>query len=351
MRRSSILLLTLALGTAALSGCNYDPETRLFRQVAPKPEDVVLQPPGAEVQASESGDNTVEQGLDSCDEDSLRCHAQNIATNLNALTIGLLTIVDEVLQFPPSHRETGRRVWGPHLDPNNGNTFRFEMSREDDGSFAWCVHVGAGDLRLASGMVAIRCEDETDPNGMMRLLSGNLEASDVDGEAARSGSGSMLLEAVRLLELQDDPELLGTFSFVYDNTNGREIEIDITDLPAQAGNPFGSDVLYQYKSTLEGSGTFGFAARANFVGDGGGFGFASVPEDFVITAQWQADKAGRADARISGGDLPENQSYTATQCWDTTLVTTYSGNTYDATQTVGDVDDCVFRQSLLPDAA
>ena len=49
---------------------------------------------------------------------------------------------------------------------------------------------------------------------------------------------------------------------------------------------------------------------------------------------------------MSGGDLDEGAEYSATQCWDTALVTTYSEDSYDAESKVGDVEDCVFGEAL-----
>jgi hypothetical protein len=344
MRRTALSLLAISLGTAALTACNYDPETRLFRQVVPKPEDVALAPPGAEVEDS-SGGNTVEQALESCEEDSLRCHAQNIAGGLNGLTVGLLTVVDNVVQLPPSHREAGRRVWGPHFTVEKNGTFRFEMVRNDDGTFDWCLHAGRGNLTLAGGMRELDCDVEEADNGMILVLSGELTPGAVAGEAARSGSGSMLLEGPRFRDLDENADDVGVITFTYDNTSGRDITVFVDESDGARGDLFGAGVEYVYTSELDGSGTFFFGARANFVGGGGAFGFDPVLEDFEISAQWQSDGAGRAEGEISGGDLGVDL-HSAIQCWDTSLVTVYTQNTYDNVTGTGDVMDCAFEGPL-----
>ncbi len=349
MRRTSPLSLVLCLAALAASGCNYDPETRLFRQVVPKPEDVALAPPGAETEASESG-NTVQQGLERCDEDTLRCHAENIASGLNALTAGLLAIVDGVVQLPPSQRDDGRRVWGPHFTLEQDATFRFEMVRADDGTFTWCLHAGRGDLTRAEGTEALDCGVYEAGNGMLLVLSGESSPGSAVGQAAGSGRGSMVLEGPRFRDLDPNAEEVGVITFVYDNTSGRDVTIDVEESEGRRGDLFGTGVTYRYTSEPDDSGTFYFAARANFVG-GGGFGFDPVLEDFVIRSRWTAEKAGRADATVSGGDLDAGAEYSATQCWNTSLETVYLVNNYDDA-TSGDAERCAFLEPLpAPDDA
>lgn len=343
MRRHAALLLVLALGAPTLAGCNYDPETRLFRQVAPHPDDVALAPPGTATERN--APNQVQRALEACDEDRLRCHAQNLATELNALTFALLSIVDAIVQFPPSEREVGRRVWGPHFEAEQNATFRFEMVREDDGTFSWCLHAGRGDLR--GRLEGMSCGVEEHASGMLLALSGLLTPGDTVGEAARSGSGSMVLEGPRLRELEPSAPSLGLITLVYDNTSGRDVTIEVeeADDPASSGI-FGTGVTYQYMSEPDGSGTFFFAARANFVGGNGSFGFSPVLEDLVIRSRWDAAGAGRADGTVSGGDLDEGESYEATECWDSALETTFLENTYEGTRFGVMETDCVFQEPL-----
>lgn len=351
MRRTALPLLLLPLVAASLAGCNYDPETRLFRQVAPKPDDVVLSPPGASTdgRGGATSGNALTQALEVCEDDSLRCHAQNIATALNTVTVGLLTLVDNVVQLPPTTREPGRRVWGPHFAVEHGATFRFEMTRGDDGLYAWCVHAGAGDLTGADGMDEIDCASDDAGNGMLRALSGFLAPGAVEGEAARSGNGEMVLEGRALREVDAEAEQVGAVTFLYDNTSGRDVTILFDEAPdGGGGRLFGTAVTYDYTSEPDGSGAFYFAARANVVGGGGTFGFDPELEDLVIRSRWRADGAGRADGTISGGDLAADESYDAIQCWDTNLTTTYLENTYEGTTTGVMESDCVFQEPLPP---
>lgn len=345
MRHKGLSLLVLSLAAASLMGCDYDPETRLFRQVAPKPADVVLAPPGAKTEGSGPAPSSVRQALETCAEDSLRCHAQNIATGLNTVTFSLLTIVDEVVKLPPTRREVGRRVWGPHFAFEQGGTFRFEMAREDDGTFSWCLHAGRGDLTRAPDVDALGCENAEHESGMLLVLSGVLTPGAEPGEAARSGSGSMVLEGPHLRELDASLESLGLITVVYDNTRGRELSIEVEEADEPSGL-FGTGVTYEYTSEPDGSGTFYFAARANFVGGGGSFGFDPVLEDLVIRSRWTAEGAGRADGTVSGGDLEEGERYEAIQCWDSGLTTTYLENTYEGTTSGVMETDCVFQEPL-----
>jgi hypothetical protein len=350
MSARRLLPTFLVAAVAMTTACgNYDPETRLFRELAPRIEDVALEAPGASTFAAEDGGsaNTETQGMAVvCNEDRLRCHAQNIATLFNGISFGLLWMVDLIIQFPPSSREPGKRVWGPHYQQREDRTIRFEMVREADDSFSYCLHAGFGDLSK-SDFTGISCADVEHAAGVVRLLSGNVTPGDAEGAAVRSGAGTLVFEPINV-ELLDEPaDAPLTFTVGYDNTDGHDIRVDIDSQVEETCNPILETDTYRYTRDLDGAGTFRFKTNAEFVP--GDFGFDNVCEELTITAQWQDDRAGRADALICGGNLGEacaDAQVSATECWDDELTTVFADNSLPDSQTEGDVSDCVFAQPL-----
>jgi hypothetical protein len=352
---AALRLLSAGL-VLALAACGtYDPETRLFRQLAPKPEDVLLDAPGAETFAGQDAQvtgNTATQGMAVlCTEDRLRCHAQNIATGVNGLSFLLLTMVDTIVQFPPSSRDTGKRVWGPHFNRRPNNTARFEMTREMDGTFSYCLHMGPGDLRQADWS-DISCADaHNELAGAVRVLSGTLSAAgEVEGEAARSGAGVLVFEPLNVELVGVDPDPPVNLTIAYDNTDGgTDIQLIIDEVGEQAAAAAQCDLLlgaetYRFTRDAEGAGTFRFRTRADFVP--GQLGFDEC-ETLTITSQWTANNSGRADATVSDGDLTGDlEQVDVTECWDDELTTVYAGNSLPDSVPEGDESACVFAAPL-----
>lgn len=345
---TNVKLALLPLCLAALAaGCgNYDPETRLFRLAAPKPADVALEPPGVARQG-ETGANQARRALENCEEDRMRCNAAHLAEGLNALTFSLLTLVDTVVSFPPTHRQPGRRVWGPHFDAQRGHTFRFEMVRDTDDELSYCVHLAPGALDAGLHTRELGCADEIDDDtGLVRVLSGTLRPGDLGGAGARAGQGVMVLEGNNLVAVTESDDVPADLTIAYDNTGGAtRITMQIENIEPDRTTGL-LPLSYGFTREAEGAGTFAFSALADFYApDAAG----SVLEEMHITARWQDDGAGRADGVICGGDLGETceeLQYTVTQCWDEELVDTFYGDSDQNNPDEGDVSTCAFAAPL-----
>lgn len=345
MKAMALPLLALL---APLAACgDYNPEDIVFRRAAPRPEDVALEPPGVDVATARRGGvgGALRQGLTACDgvaaDRNLRCLAQSIAGSLNGLTVGILTVVDNVVQSPPSQRARGRRVWGPHFVENDGATYRFEMVRDDDTTFSWCIHAAAGFKGPFSGR-GLSCDAERSEDGFVRVVSGTLVPGEAEDELARSGLGSIVFELTALGELARQ-DTSGLITILYDNTGGEsDIDIALDDMRI-ASFPERSE--YSYHRYPDGSGGFFFQAPGE--ASRGGLFEDELLETFTITAAWQADRAGRADAVITGGNL-DTFEISATQCWDAELCQVHYTQSPDDPEhpTEGDLAACVFQERI-----
>jgi hypothetical protein len=94
---------------------------------------------------------------------------------------------------------------------------------------------------------------------------------------------------------------------------------------------------YSYNQAIDGGGNMVF----NFPGDAGA--------DITLRSRWQKTGAGRADARLTGGDLGA-QIVTASECWDTAFGRVYYQDSATYKPTEGLATSCVFTDQDLPPA-
>jgi hypothetical protein len=349
LRSASALLVAVGVLSA---GCDtYSRDDILFRRGVPSAKDLALEPPGAksddEAAEGDASASVARQALEACLDDSLRCTSQNIATMLNGLTRGLITIIDLVRLLPPTRRETGRRVWGPHFSEREDRTHRFEMVKNLDangdfnGTLTLCLHVAVGKVewRLRDPVDCTVTEDAE--SGLTRVLIGVITPGEEDGNSARTGSGTLVLDANRMAAISGDRSLLGVFDIQYDNTSDpKTIAMTITDVEDADENPIPDNAAYAFVGYDDGSGRFDFVLKSDLHRPNP---FAdSLLERLDIRARWQADGAGRAEAQATGGDVGANV-WSVTECWDGGLSTTWRRNDDPGVTPIGDDEalDCV----------
>lgn len=330
------LALAVLLAGPALVGCgNLSEDDLFFFAGLPRKAQLEMRPAGEP--SSLEGDGTEEQALElPCADGDLRCHARDVARGLNGVSFFLLDIIDEVLKYPPTHRERNRRVWGPIFDARKNTTFRVEMVREDDatselGSFRFCVHSATGNVppRQAGN---VDCDvDSDEESGLALVLSGQFTPGDVEGARARSGVGSLALELSRVEPLQG----AGRRVLVdFDNDDGRnELHLSVNGVLLQGTNIERDAVDYDFTREADGSGTLRFDTFADLATEQPGV------ENVVIDAAWDAAQAGRAEAAVARVSDLENPLFVAVQCWDAELGTVF----FRANDTsTGDEDLCAF---------
>ena len=336
----------LLLATMLASACgNFSNEDLIFFAALPRAEDVSLRVPGADYGQEQQRLSSSSQPLVACADDDLRCLAGRISTDINAGVLAMLDMVDHMaLDYPPSHREPGLRLWGPVYLPEQNLSIRFEMRRltDDRGvSFVYCLHAlrGEANLDLAN---TIGCEVEDDPSGLKRILRGQYfpagEAATEANNSAAQGQGELLVDLNRsrdagLGKLDDQGRLLIAYQ---NDATALHINLQIRELvDPQTLLPGGSD--YNYLRRADGSGTFDFVVNADFID---GF-ILSRLENLHIQAAWTACESGQAQAQITGGDLDADQQIEAAQCWDCAGVTGFYHDSDLQHPDQGSADSCV----------
>jgi hypothetical protein len=196
----------------------------------------------------------------------------------------------------------------------------------------------------------VTCEDDAHASGLTRVLHGSFtpgspseENPDGTTGGARQGAGSMIFQAFKLREMGGAKDIPGgTFTIDYDHRGGgREVQVHVgmAEDDETAVLRLKPEVDYFFNRNEDGSGHFEYAIFADFIGEGI-FGDHNM-ETLNVGLQWQTDRAGRADAKISGGNLEDNV-VNATQCWNANLDTVFYEDSGQEHPTVGQVEDCVF---------
>ena len=249
-----------------------------------------------------------------------------VSRDFNAGAAWVLTLVHVIVQFPPSEVDGDTYTWGPHSDALDPAEWKLVVIENVDGSYDWRFDGRSKTIDNA--------EFET-------IISGNA----LPGDVPHRGSGNFLIDfdaGERVNPIDNEPDT-GRVEVTYDlnvtgDING-SVQMHIEGRDEADLVPVTAD--YAYSENLDGSGDFSFAINGDIDEDG------SASEDALIRSRWQADGAGRGDARISGGDL-DTLVVEATECWDTQFRRVHYTDNVEYAPTEGDAADCVFADRLTP---
>jgi hypothetical protein len=345
--RAVVMVASLIGPVVVGAGCgDLSQEDLLFRAGVPAKEAVAVVPPGIEAEVDDALSSSSQalssrrQALEErCDGDLL-CETRNLARTFNGLTFFLLDIVDTISALPPSERSPGRRIWGPHFESDKGTTFRFEMTRSDDGAtFSFCLHAARGFVGRAPDVDCTVAEDAA--TGLQRLLSGSFSPSGIAGANARLGTGTMQLETERLNRLNGEPRIARIVDIAFDHQDGQtDLHIDLLGTSADAVD---RDASYDFARSAEGDGTLAFDFFADLAQGDALFDERAL-ERVRLRAAWGSDRAGRAIGVVDGGNTTAPVS--VEQCWDASLATVYRQDVSGAE--TGDVGLCATDAPIVP---
>lgn len=310
-------ILTLSF---ALTGCIQRAEDHPISRALPKAEDVKIKlPEGGAANSWALGQVADYYKI-----------TRNISRGLNGGAAWVLIVVHAIVQFPPTTVDGDTYTWGPWgkaLDPAD---YRLVVTDKLDGSYDWALE---GDSRLDS-VVDFKV-----------VISGNA----VPGDEPHRGNGNFLIDfdASKLVNpIDHDDNNKGTVEIVYDlenrdNTpatlamtiNSRQLDENGVEMPV--------NFEYRYAENLDGSGDLVFAIHGDL--DDGGTAF----EDATIRSRWTFVGEGRADIRVSGGDLLDTV-VTASECWNSTFRRVYYSDSQQWQPTEGVESDCAFADQDLP---
>jgi hypothetical protein len=248
---------------------------------------------------------------------------RNVTTTFNGGSGLVLTLIHTIVQYPVTTTSGKVSTWGPWSDALSPGEYKLDVTAVGDGTYTYQL---SGRPKAQTGA------------DFQVIVDGNADprAGDLQG----NGSFSLDFDVAKAV----DPTS-ATTGHVDVNYDLAKKHIDLTLASTDAsGAPLTGD--YAYDEAADGGGQMVFDVTGNA---GGG----PANEMISLRSRWQNTGAGRADARIAGGDLG-TLTATASECWDTSFAETFyidavsNGTTLAAS--AGAATSCVFSDADLPDA-
>jgi hypothetical protein len=246
---------------------------------------------------------------------------RNVTRMFNGGTAWVLVLIHTIVQYPVTSVNGDTYTWGPWTDSLDPAEYKLDVREVGDGTYEYKLSGRSKIVENSQFEVVI--DGKADPR------AGELQ-----------GSGQFLLDfdAGRRVNPVDAGTERGTITATYDlAAKHLDLAIDTID---DRGQPV--DANYAYNETAGGGGDMTF----NVAGDAGG---TAANEQITLRSRWQATGAGRADARLAGGDLGATVA-TASECWDTGFKRVYYTDSVNFAPTEGLATACVFATQDLPPA-
>ncbi|MCB9689999.1 MAG: hypothetical protein H6738_20880 [Alphaproteobacteria bacterium] len=241
-------------------------------------------------------------------------------TDTNAGIGEILAGLDEITSFRPTWEPSSRTaLWGPWLE--DGLYSQLWMRGELDGTYQWALQ--------------IRPEQSTDQD-WVSAISGRVEA----GADETASTGRMQIDFTAIDGAGAGEGETGRMAVAYDiREDGAEVTLAVGQFAEDGSIPADGRVHYDYDAD---GGLFDFdvVGELNEEGDG------STLENLQIRSRWDATGAGRADARVGGGELGP-LTYYEIECWDAGKTVVFTENNADLTRS-GDAAACVYADASYP---
>lgn len=247
---------------------------------------------------------------------------RDVTRTFNGGSAWVLTLIHAIVKFPVTSTSGNTSTWGPwHDGPLSPAEYKLDVRAVGDGTYTY--QLSGKSRTLANAQFEVVIDGKADPRA---------------GEAKGSGEFLIDFEAGKRVNPVDGANDKGSVSARYDLAAHH---LDLTIMSTDAlGRPVDAD--YAYNDTADGGGNMTFGINTNL---GGG----AANEQITLRSRWLATGAGRADARLAGGDLGTTQAI-ASECWDIGFRQVYYTDSVNFLPTVGAVSACAFATADLPAA-
>ena len=298
--------MSLGLGLVACVPPNDDADPGIRRAI-PRAEDVEIKLPSEKAVGDLAAWYVV---------------TREITRNLNGGTAWVLIVVHTIVQFPPTSVDGNTYTWGPWSGALDPAQYRLVVSDLENGSYGWTLD---GDSKL----------DATE--SFETVISGTAWPGEIEGQ----GHGDFTIDfdaAERVNPVDNDAQ--GVVGIAYDLV-ARHLDMSIATTEDRNGVPTPVNYDYAYTEAADGGGDMIFQSHGDTDDEG------TAAEDAVVRSRWLASGDGRADVRLSSGDLAD-LSVTASQCWDDHFGEVYYSDSASFVPTSGAESDCAFASADLP---
>jgi hypothetical protein len=316
MRTPHFLTLPLATVALALSACGVDQASN-FKEGFPRQSTVAMTPPGSASTAQPLTASPGRQHLGLLGETAMFYRFTHDVTDLvNGGGAAVLTLLEHVVENPPTTATADSAVWGPFTDALSANTWRLTVTRVAGEQYRYALD-GRG-------------KTQTDAD-FRTVLSGTHLST---GHAL--GTGQFVLDWNVEATLPQHGDNAGRAQYTYSRT--------AADVPTTVDASFTQvrdsdsgqlvDATYLYASTPGQGGTLDFQMIKDVLG-------GPALEQFTVRSRWQQTGAGRADVHLTQGDVGPTPA-SLSECWDANFASQFVTATFDPTQAWGTEAACVF---------
>jgi hypothetical protein len=244
---------------------------------------------------------------------------RDVTRTFNTGSAWVLVLVHTIVQYPVTSTDGDTYTWGPWSDALDPAEYKLDVRELGDGTYAYKL---SGRSKLeASAPFEVVIDGAADPR---------------PGEQKGKGQFTLDFDAGKRVNPIDAGDGRGSVTVTYDLA-ARHLDLAIESVDDR-GQPVDAD--YAYTESADGAGDMTF----NVAGDAGG---TAKLEQITLRSRWLATGAGRADARIAGGDLGPTGAI-ASECWDTAFKRAYYTDNAGFSPTEGAVEACAFRTQDLP---
>jgi len=244
---------------------------------------------------------------------------RGVTATLNGGTAWVLILIHAIVQYPVTSTNGNVYTWGPWSDSLDPAEYKLDVTDNGDGTYDYQLSGRNKTVASSSFEVVIDGHADTTP-----------------GEGLGNGDFKLDFDAGKRVNPIDSGDAKGNIVVQYDLA-ARHLDM-IAMAPDANGNP--AMFEYAYNKALDGGGDMVFNVTADV-------GTTALPENMVIRSRWQADGAGRGDARLSGGDLGTIQGI-ASECWSPLFRRTFYTDNVNWQPTEGNVQDCAYGTPDLP---
>jgi hypothetical protein len=315
------------LGTIAVAsltgGCVLQPDASEYREAIPQHGDAQLAFAGTQTGGGTTGQSMTTklhiQGTGGAGGTNYATFYEFTRTVSDGVDTGTLLILAEVAlvtSYPPTSIDGSHSVWGPGGDALDPIEWKLTVTKTADHVFDYEVDG--------------RPHGSTDNSAWKSILTGH----GYGHSHALYRSGSFTLDGDTLKALDPTRSNGGKVAVQYDaRAWPKTVSADVT---TSDGSGQWYDVTVAHAQ--DGGGTLVVTAMADISSPPDGTN-ESVDEN----SRWNSTGAGRADVKMSGGDL--STTVLASQCWSSAFAQTYYTDNVSYQPTSGDASTCAFARA------
>ncbi|HEV7557633.1 MAG TPA: hypothetical protein VGO00_19345 [Kofleriaceae bacterium] len=247
---------------------------------------------------------------------------RDVTRTFNGGSAWVLILIHSIVENPVTSVSGNVYTWGPGSGALDPADYKLDVTANADGTYDY----------VFSG------RSKTQANAQFEaIITGHADPRNGDLQ----GNGNFLLDfdASRRVNPIDSGDGVGTVMVDYDLSK-RHLELGIDTTDANTHQPVSA--TYEYDQAADGGGDMTFS----ITGDAGG---GPALENVVLRSRWLNTGAGRADARLSGGDLAAaGIQVIASECWNTMFGRVFYTDNASFAPTEGDAASCAYATADLP---